>query len=568
MVLVVMELQGLLRHEGLEGIIVVWQGWQFEGHWTSSFVGSVARSAAVTARPRWGRGKPMDGGEHRPLPDSDNRFTAAMVPSARGAQNPGGALAVERIGLLIGMRGREDAGIVEHPADDLQADRKARGGEAAVDARGRLLGEVEGVGEGRPAEPGIAVIGERRQPPRFEGRHRHRRGQQEIVAGHELPHAAAVVGAGQRRRQIGVEREAGAPPSAMRAEAGIDVVPLPGRQMRGDGMRAGPPQASGTSRSDRRAAGRPPRPRRQARRSAGPPRRPAPRPRDRRASPSRASARRRCACREPRPVEPTSRSRRRVGQGHTSRGRRAGRSRRAAAPHRRTVRAIGPIWASVPNSDSGYAGTRPKLGLRPKVPVKCAGIRIEPPPSVPRASGAKRAASATAEPPDEPPGVIAGFHGLRVMPVSGESVTPFQPNSGVVVLPIRTAPASLQPGHRRRIDLPRAVGDDSARAAPGRPAARQEDVLDRNRHAVERRERRAGRPPGLGGRGLAERRFRVDKAEGVDAGVEPGDAVEKRRGDLDAATARGRRRPPTARPPSSRGSGIDVAALQTISRVT
>ena len=52
------------------------------------------------------------------------------------------------------------------------------------------------------------------------------------------------------------------------------------------------------------------------------------------------------------------------------------------------------------------------------------------------------AATAAAAPPDDPPGVLAGFQGLRVMPVSGLSVTPFQPNSGVVVLPSSTASAS------------------------------------------------------------------------------------------------------------------------------
>ncbi len=40
------------------------------------------------------------------------------------------------------------------------------------------------------------------------------------------------------------------------------------------------------------------------------------------------------------------------------------------------------------------------------------------------------------------PGVIFVFQGLRVIPVSGPSVTPFQPNSGVVVLPSSTAPCS------------------------------------------------------------------------------------------------------------------------------
>ena len=69
-------------------------------------------------------------------------------------------------------------------------------------------------------------------------------------------------------------------------------------------------------------------------------------------------------------------------------------------------------------------------------------MRIEPPPSVPTASGPIPEATAAAAPPEDPPGVFAGFQGLRVMPVSGLSVTPFQPNSGVVVLPSSTAPAS------------------------------------------------------------------------------------------------------------------------------
>jgi hypothetical protein len=38
--------------------------------------------------------------------------------------------------------------------------------------------------------------------------------------------------------------------------------------------------------------------------------------------------------------------------------------------------------------------------------------------SEPVASVAKPAASAVPEPPDDPPGVIARFHGLRVIPQS------------------------------------------------------------------------------------------------------------------------------------------------------
>jgi hypothetical protein len=107
-----------------------------------------------------------------------------------------------------------------------------------------------------------------------------------------------------------------------------------------------------------------------------------------------------------------------------------------------TSRVIGPTCATVPNGESGQAGTRPKDALMPNSPVKLHGMRIEPPPSVPTARGPMPAATAATAPPEEPPGVLSLFHGLRVMPVSGLSVTPFQPNSGVVVLPSSTAPCS------------------------------------------------------------------------------------------------------------------------------
>src|SRR5882672_6166434 len=69
-------------------------------------------------------------------------------------------------------------------------------------------------------------------------------------------------------------------------------------------------------------------------------------------------------------------------------------------------------------------------------------MRIDPAPSEPRLIAPMPLAAAIAEPPLEPPQVFAGFHGLRLMPVSGESATPFQPNSGMLVLPRKTAPCS------------------------------------------------------------------------------------------------------------------------------
>ena len=71
-------------------------------------------------------------------------------------------------------------------------------------------------------------------------------------------------------------------------------------------------------------------------------------------------------------------------------------------------------------------------------------MRMDPPPSVPTASGPRPAATAAPAPPLEPPAVSAGFHGLRVGPKSGLSVTPLCPNSGVLVLPTMMPPAPFR----------------------------------------------------------------------------------------------------------------------------
>ena len=83
-----------------------------------------------------------------------------------------------------------------------------------------------------------------------------------------------------------------------------------------------------------------------------------------------------------------------------------------------TVLVSGPYTAVVPYSQcsSCSRGTRPYEGLRPKQPVKLAGIRIEPPPSLAVTSGRTQAAMAADEPPLDPPGVRSRFHGERVTP--------------------------------------------------------------------------------------------------------------------------------------------------------
>src|SRR6059058_5020318 len=90
---------------------------------------------------------------------------------------------------------------------------------------------------------------------------------------------------------------------------------------------------------------------------------------------------------------------------------------------------------------AGYAGMRPHDALNPKMPANEAGIRIEPPPSVPMWSGPRPAAAAAEAPPLEPPGVRSRFQGLRVMPKTRLCVAPIQPKVGVLVLPSMIAPA-------------------------------------------------------------------------------------------------------------------------------
>ena len=60
-----------------------------------------------------------------------------------------------------------------------------------------------------------------------------------------------------------------------------------------------------------------------------------------------------------------------------------------------------------------YRETEPYVGFTPTVPVTAPGWRMEPPVSVPVTAGARRAATATAEPPEEPPGTCCRFQGLR-----------------------------------------------------------------------------------------------------------------------------------------------------------
>ena len=75
------------------------------------------------------------------------------------------------------------------------------------------------------------------------------------------------------------------------------------------------------------------------------------------------------------------------------------------------------------------------------MPEKLAGWRIDPPVSVPVAAGTRRAATAAAEPPDEPPGTRAVFQGLRTGRNAEFSLLEPIANSSQLSLPSVTVPA-------------------------------------------------------------------------------------------------------------------------------
>src|SRR5690606_12694244 len=108
-------------------------------------------------------------------------------------------------------------------------------------------------------------------------------------------------------------------------------------------------------------------------------------------------------------------------------------------------------------------GTRPKVGFMPTTPVYCAGMRLEPPSSVPTAANAIAPATATAEPALEPPGVHVPVrsYGFSTCPVWLLVPLPRYAKSSAAVLPSTTAP----PARSRVTSIAsRATGSGNSRA--------------------------------------------------------------------------------------------------------
>src|SRR5580700_8021395 len=91
---------------------------------------------------------------------------------------------------------------------------------------------------------------------------------------------------------------------------------------------------------------------------------------------------------------------------------------------------------------------RPQVVLSPAVPQQAAGMRTEPPVSLPYATSASPVATATADPLEEPPGTRVGSRGFTGVPYHGLiPVTP-RASSCRFVRPTIRAPAARAPARQ------------------------------------------------------------------------------------------------------------------------
>src|SRR5580700_9821419 len=109
-----------------------------------------------------------------------------------------------------------------------------------------------------------------------------------------------------------------------------------------------------------------------------------------------------------------------------------------------TLRAMGPETAMVDQeSPPAACATRPGAVRNPTTPQNAAGLRKEPPLSLPSAIGSIPHARLTAAPPLLPPQVFVRSCGFLVAPNTALNVCDPAPNSGAFVLPTQMAPACL-----------------------------------------------------------------------------------------------------------------------------
>ncbi len=166
---------------------------------------------------------------------------------------------------------------------------------------------------------------------------------------------------------------------------------------------------------------------------------------------------------------------------------------------------------SRPRPRAGPLLTRPRLGFSPKRPQQLAGMRIEPPPSLPWATGTMPEATAAAEPPEDPPLECSVSQGLRVGPKASGSVVIDGPELGGVGTAEDDKAGPLEPLHEEAVP----AGPVAGRLREGGPLAvglarlGGAEVLQQDRHPSER-------PVGQ----LARRLARGPRETAVDDGVQ------------------------------------------------
>ncbi len=177
-----------------------------------------------------------------------------------------------------------------------------------------------------------------------------------------------------------------------------------------------------------------------------------------------------------------------------------------------TVRASGPIESSVVlNGNAPSVGMRWRLGLKPTIPVSAAGMRTEPPVSVPIAISHDAVNDG-----DRGAGRRAARHALAVARIAGGAemrigADPGEGELGHVGLGDDHGARRAQTPHDRGIGggRRRFFGEDF-RAGPRRLAGDIEQILDGDDRAIERPERYADGGPRVGGVGRGPRRLGVN----------------------------------------------------------
>ena len=171
------------------------------------------------------------------------------------------------------------------------------------------------------------------------------------------------------------------------------------------------------------------------------------------------------------------------------------------------------------------AASRPREGFRPTSPQALAGMRIDPPPSLPWASGTIPAATAAALPPLDPPVECPVFHGLRRRRRrrAARSSRGSRTRACSSCRRTRSRRCRKRVGEHRVLVLDPAGVAQERRPLVHRVAGRvAREVLQQHRHAAER-------PVGeLAGRGLA-RLLEQRRDHGVELRVRPPRSARSRR---------------------------------------